>query len=224
MTTNSNSDSIRAERTLKFPADRSLGTLYVRKPSEAGWLSWVLRGKRLKEAKGEMIIQSGYDLCLLVNHAEMNDMSPLLALDPNDLQALVFPLGIVNDDSLFYIQRQSGLELLRIDFRQIGDPEIIYLKEFENLKWLYLWGEHIGDADLSRLEDALPNCVVSLAKQEDELPHDGLVSDEGRYTVEEMMEKANEAGYRDAEGQPFTSVDQFLLALELSAAEEEADE
>ena len=70
------------------------------------------------------------------------------------------------------------------------------------------------------LRSELPNCVVSLSRQRDYLPHYGLIRRDARYTVEEAMELANENGFTDETGQPFTDVDQFLCSLELAVAKE----
>src|SRR4051812_24934140 len=102
---NSDPDLKSKQRTVKFPHNRVLGKLFVRQRSEAGWLSWVSQSRKLKEATGEVKVPNDCDLCLYLNRDEIGDLSPLLALDPDDLQALIFPLASPNNDALFYIQR-----------------------------------------------------------------------------------------------------------------------
>jgi hypothetical protein len=163
-------------------------------------------------------VYGGLDLCLLIDREAVSDLSPLLSLKPKDLQALVFPPFSMSDDFAFYIQNLRGLGLLRLELTKFTKDEIYYLKDLRNLKWLYLFSENVSTHTLNALRRKLPDCVVSLASSQEAFPHDGLVSGDAPYTVEEMMEKVNQEGYRDDDGEPFTDVERFLLAVELSVA------
>jgi hypothetical protein len=189
-----------------------MGNLYIRDCSQAGEIGWQVRRTKLGEARGTVEVPKGKDLSLIVSEEGLRDLSPLLILRPNDLQAITFPLVSIGVERLRFLQGLGGLMSLRLMLSQVHDPELDCLKKFSALRWLSLLGNDVTEADLEKLKLQLPNCAVST-----ESSTEGLVNEDGAYTAEEMMEAANEEGYRDENGQPFTNVDDFLTAVELSA-------
>ena len=209
-------------RTVQFPNDRSLGILFIRDRSRTGWLGWAKLSRRLGEARGRILVPARKDVCLLIEREAMSDLSPLLELKAFDLQALVFPLFSMNKESVFYIQLLTGLGLLRLEVSYLTSDEVYYLQELRDLRWLYLFCGRTSDQYLTALRHALPNCVVSLASRPDELPHNPLIRRFGNFSVEEMMQLANDNNLVDDLGQPFTNIEQFLLTLELDSAKRSA--
>lgn len=210
-------DSANTARMIRFPEDRSLGTLYTRDGSNAGWIGWELHACRFRAARGEVVVPKGKDLALLVGKESLDDLSPLLTLGPNDLQAVVIPELETCRDLPFYLQALSGLDVLWVEVRRMEDADLEYLKTLTNLKWLYIVCGHLQEENLTGLRAALPSCTISLADRIEDSPLHGLIQEDATYTAEEMMNKANEAGFRDSDGKPFTDVKRFLRALELDA-------
>src|SRR5438105_4389643 len=94
-------------RTVRFPQERALGTLFVRDSSDAGWIGWETQGRRFRAACGDVIVSKQKDLALLVSKESLDDLSPLLALGANDLQAVVVPELETCRDLPFYLQALS---------------------------------------------------------------------------------------------------------------------
>lgn len=210
-------DSANTLRMIRFPEDHSLGTLYTRDGSDAGWIGWELHARRFRAARGEVIVPKSKDIALLVSKESLDDLSPLLSLGSNDLQAVVIP-GLETCRELpFYLQALSGLDVLWVEVSRMDDADLEYLKSLSNLKWLYIVCDQLQEERLARLRATLSSCTISLAGRIEDSPLQGLIQEEATYTAEEMMHKANEAGFRDTDGRPFTDVNRFLRALERDA-------
>lgn len=199
-------------RLVLFPEDRSIGNLYIRDRSDAGEIGWQVRSKRLGEAKGIVRVPIENDLALIMSE-EALDTLDWVFLDPDDLQALVFPPVTPDAEMLDFLEELTGLKLLKVRLSQVRDKELQCLKTLTSLRWLCLLGDELSEDELEDLRSELPNCVVLT-----ESSTEGLVNENSAYTAKEMMELLNTKGYRNEDGQPFTNVDDFLRTLELDAA------
>jgi len=158
-------------------------------------------------------VPDGKDLALFVNVGALKDLSPFLSLKPDDLQAIAFPSLSIGAERLAFLRGLRGLVSLRLRLSQAQKPELDCLKKLSALRWLYLSGNDLSEAEIKRLKRTLPVCAVL-----DDSSTEGLVNEDSGYTAKQMMEKMNDAGYRDENGRPFTNVDAFLIAVELDAA------
>jgi hypothetical protein len=96
------SRSIPMMKTLVFPADRSLGVLYSRRPgvykdawglTEDPWAGW----EKVSEATGSVQVPIGQEVRLDMRAAACNDLSPLRRMDPDDVSALDFRGAVIPD-------------------------------------------------------------------------------------------------------------------------------
>lgn len=153
-------------RVLRFPPDRSLGPLCVRKhganPMEWQWGSGYVEWDYLGEARGEVTVPAGAYLSLLVETAQTGDLSPLKALRPDELQMLSLECapgtderaiacaaeltglrqlalnGSVRGPSLRHVGRMRGLVALWIVSDLVTDVDLGYLTKLNNLQFLLL--------------------------------------------------------------------------------------
>jgi hypothetical protein len=200
-------------RIVRFPKDHSMGNLYIRDCSQAGEIGWQVRSSKLAEARGTVEVPNGKDLSLIISEEGLRDLSPLLTLKPDDLQAVTFPWLSIGAERLAFLQGLRGLFSLRLSLSQVESAELDCLKRLSALRWLTLWDDDVSESDLDKLKRELPDCAVLI-----ESSTEGLVNKESNYTAKQMMEALNEDGYRDEHGHPFTNVDDFLRAVELDAA------
>lgn len=135
-----------AFRTVRFPADRSLGILFVRDRNSGNFLDW----KRLGEAAGEVAIPAGKALRLDVREGGVADLDLLAGLGPDDLQAC-FLYGAADDD-LTHILRLSGIEEVYLAGEGITGEGLVHLLELKRIERLYLYDTGVTDAGLASLK------------------------------------------------------------------------
>ncbi|WP_298440251.1 hypothetical protein [Geobacter sp.] len=132
-----------AYRTVRFPGDRPLGTLFVRERASGNFLDW----KRLGEAQGDVAVPAGKSLRLDIREGGAAAGIDLLAsLAPDDLQAC-FLYG-AGDDDLTHILRLAGLEELYLAGDGITGEGLLHLLELKRLERLYLYDTRVSDAGL----------------------------------------------------------------------------
>jgi len=163
----------RQVRVVHFPADRSLGTLYIR---DIGSENWYEDWERLAEAKGPVTIARNKEVKLEVSTEAAADISPLAKLRTDDLQMLCFGWKAVKIASLAPIGNLKGLKALNLqstkfeceDFKyltevrklavlrlgdyQLTDASMQYVGKLTSLRSLALWGTGISDEGLKHLE------------------------------------------------------------------------
>jgi len=176
-------------RTLRFPQDRSLGTLYMRDTREQDWYEgWENAG----EAKGNRFVDAGKQVKLEVNEETAADLSPLTRLGPDDLPMLCFGWKPVTVGSLTPLAKLTGLrainlqcakfdsgefrhltglqylEVLRLGDHKLTDSSMEYVGKLTSLQSLALWGTGISDKGLQHLQGltrltflALNNCDIT---------------------------------------------------------------
>jgi beta-lactamase regulating signal transducer with metallopeptidase domain/thiol-disulfide isomerase/thioredoxin/protocatechuate 3,4-dioxygenase beta subunit len=146
-------------RTLAFPEDRSMGTVWIGDPidyaytpdtqpemNEAG--GW----KNLGEAKGAVEIPAGKAVWLDVGpKGEAVDLAPLATLPPNGVQYLDLYKLAIEDDALRHIAGLSGLEAVSLYRTKITDLGLAHLAALPKLRWLDLGATKIAGPGLGQL-------------------------------------------------------------------------
>lgn len=165
-------------RIVRFPADQSYGTLYLRAIRSVDYRDW----QKLGAAKGTREIPLGMALRLDVRGDGAAGMAFLEALGADDLQALF--LYDVGDDALVRLYRLSGLQELYLSnttvsnsglkhlaclsglrrlylyHTDISDAGLVNLVPLKGLKWLTFSGTKVTETGLTALRKALPGCKV----------------------------------------------------------------
>lgn len=132
-------------RIVRFPADRPIGTLFVRERNSGSFLDW----KRLGEAFGNVAVPAGKGLRLDVREGTA-DMGLLGTLQADDLQAC-FLYGIADDD-LTHILGLKRITELYLSGEGITGEGIVHLLELKNLERLYLYDTRVTNAGLACLK------------------------------------------------------------------------
>lgn len=163
-------------RLVRFPSDRSYGTLYERNVGSVDYRDW----QRLGNARGVREVFLDKALRLDVKGNKQHEMCFLDDLLAEDLQALF--LYDVNDEALDHLLHLSGLNelylsnttitdegLRRLGFLRglrrlyiyhtaISDQGLLSIASLKGLKWLTCSGTSITEEGLSSFRTALPSC------------------------------------------------------------------
>lgn len=165
-------------RIVRFPADQSYGTLYLRPNNSVDYRDW----QKLGMAKGAREIPLDRALRLDVRGDSAAGLAFLEALGANDLQALfLYEVGddvlnrlcrlsglqelylsntTVSDDGLRHLGCLTGLRRLYLYHSDISDAGLVNLLPLNGLKWLTFSGTKVTEAGLTALRKALPGCKV----------------------------------------------------------------
>jgi hypothetical protein len=184
-------------RRLRFPEPIGFGYLHTRRggypytfhgryKKEGGLLEdtenpgWKLLG----EAVGEQTVTS--DCVLLEVLAEpAKDLSPLSALNPDDLEGIWLGNTLVDDSQLHHIRHLTGLQWLDVQnngnitnagiaqlvglnslrflgmhWTRVTDEGLRYLYTMKELRNVDVWGCEIGTEAIAELKSHLPNCSI----------------------------------------------------------------
>ena len=133
-------------RVLHFPKDYAVGEL-IERLSGDGPDSWTSFG----EARGPIGVPPDMQLGLWY---DVDDLSPLAALQPDDLYSLNLITTTVRDAELAHLRGLTGLRQLFLSgFPTITDRGLVYLGWLNDLQDLSLDGSEITDAGLIYLQD-----------------------------------------------------------------------
>ncbi len=132
-------------RTLRFPQDRSLGTLYTR---DVGKQDWYEGWEQVGEAQGNRFVDAGKQVKLEVNEAAAADLSPLARLGPDDLQMLGFDWKPVTIGSLAPLAKLTGLRAVNLQSTKFDPEEFRYLTGLQNLEVLRLGDYKLTDTGM----------------------------------------------------------------------------
>jgi hypothetical protein len=138
-----------AGRTIRFPADRAMGILYVH-PDEtfepftprsdpSWWRAW----RKVGEARGLVQLPPKGLVRLDISRAAVADLSPLEQLAPDSLDVLnIFPLGLPGR-GLRYVGHVKGLRWLHFTGAYIADLDrrLAHIAGIRGLERLSVWGE-----------------------------------------------------------------------------------
>lgn len=165
-------------RLIRFPAEQSCGTLYVRSIGSVDYRDW----QRLGGARGVKEVFLDQAVRLDVKGTAELEARFLKSLQPTDLQALfLYEIGdnalaclthlsglqelylsntTVTDDGLRLLGALQGLRRLYIYHTAIGDAGLFNLAGLHSLKWLTCSGTGITEEGLARYRQMLPECKV----------------------------------------------------------------
>lgn len=165
-------------RTLKFPADHSIGYLYVL--DSFGEVYRHEYGINVGSAEGVVNVDlaPGSVLQLTVTKGEFE---PLSRLAPDSLDSLVttsYDLQ-VSDEKLHFIKHLTGLRELYLDSRNVGDKGIELLEKLSSLEILSLFGSAVSDRGLSLIARYFPRLRELCLR-------DCKISDQGLETISEL--------------------------------------
>ena len=135
---------------LRCPRDRSLGVVSV-----ADWRVLEARDdarwQALGEATGEVPIPAGKAVRLDLSRDGGKDLSPLAALEPNDLQVLSCESVELGDDELRHLAHLTGLREIDLGGTTIHGTGLKHLSGLRLLKRLWLNETQVGDNELACL-------------------------------------------------------------------------
>ncbi|MBW8016747.1 MAG: M48 family metalloprotease [Planctomycetes bacterium] len=169
------------ERTVNFPADRSVGMLKTRK-----W-NPVARepDKKLAEACGKVHIPAGHLLGLEFARDKPVDLSPLANLKPTDLQHLYLYRTKVQDADLQHISRLTGLRQIGLGMTNIGDEGLAHIAGLKSLKELNIAQTKVTDAGLVHL--AKLSELETLSLKNNSITDKGLIQLGGLKKLEHLI-------------------------------------
>lgn len=139
------SDGSPETRIIRFPSDKSCGTLYIRNITSLDYRDWQQTGA----ARGAREIFLDKSLRLDVRGSEINDLRFLADLQPDDLQSLF--LYNVDDTALPYLTHMTGLQELYVSDAGITDHGLTMLRTLKGLQRLSIYHTSISDRGLFNL-------------------------------------------------------------------------
>ncbi len=143
-------------RQVRFPADRSLGVLWMRDREfdPENYAFW----EQVGEARGIISIPSDKELRLIVNPQAATDLSPLSQLRPDDIQYLQLSSTRVSNAQLAHLSKLTGLRVLWLYDTPISDPGLVHLRSLDGLRIINLRSTLVSAAGVDALQEALPQC------------------------------------------------------------------
>ena len=143
-------------RSLRFPAGRSLGELFVRNGAHQAddYAFWESVGR----AQGAVSVAAGKELRLNVNPQASADLSPLRALPANAVQYLQLSASRVTNDSLAHMAHLTGLRVLWLYDTRISDAGLVHLHGLTGLRVLNLRSTLASRGGIDALQKKLPQC------------------------------------------------------------------
>ncbi len=139
------SDMVFETRIVRFPADKSCGTLYVRKKASLDYRDW----QQLGNARGAREVFMDKSLRLDLKGGNGTDLGFLAELQANDLQSLF--LYNVDDAVLPNLAHLTGLQELYISDAHISDQGLALLRPLKELQRISIYHTNIGDQGLVNL-------------------------------------------------------------------------
>jgi internalin A len=130
-----------SRRTLRFPSDRAVGTVYWRKPDGKPDVinaiyadNWQSLGK----TRGRVRLPADAEVRLDVSKAASRDLSWLDDLGPDDIQALNLHDTDVRDDALPHVARLTGLRFVDLHSTRVTDAGLEGFDALVNLEEIVL--------------------------------------------------------------------------------------
>lgn len=151
-------------RVLRFPQDRSLGTIRIMDSNferkldtfhywldDAEWVDW-------STARGDVVIPEGKHVWLDLNPRMCGDLSGLQELRPND----IFKLSVdytergapsLDDTGMAHIAHLTGIRYLHLRWSNVTDGGLVFLPEFYRLERLQV-PRYLTDAGMAHIARA----------------------------------------------------------------------
>lgn len=185
-------------KTLVFPADRLIG--YLHQKEEDAPMEFHGRFKKngnlfegthnpgwrlMGEARSSVEVPEDTLILLEVLPEAARDLSPLSALESNDLAAIWLGNTYVNDEQLSYLAHLTGLrwidlqnngnitdtgiahlsklrflQVFGVHWTRISAVSLEYFSKMSELVYLDIWGCEIPPKAVEQLKRALPKCTV----------------------------------------------------------------
>ncbi len=182
----------RPARTIRFPADRSVGKLLVPRIEDSVWDSehhqpvyWGNWGwEYIGEAKGKVAVPADAKVKLTLGAAEMSDLSWIADLGADDLYALSSAwTGRIagtefGDAELEQLRPLTGLRELLLPNSRISDKGLRAIADLSSLRLLLLRSARVGNAGVAH--------VAKLESLETLALHADRVSDKGLAHLTEL--------------------------------------
>lgn len=142
-----------ATRILRFPEDRSLGTLSIGKPVSSSYEEVRKSGgyKRIGPAQGAIEVPRGVMIQLDVSMDGCKDLSPLSKLEADSIHSIEFNIRLPIKAQLQYIKGLTSLRWLYIRSCAITDEQIQHISTLTNLESIHCsaYGTDAGITDKS---------------------------------------------------------------------------
>jgi hypothetical protein len=132
-------------RIIRFPADRSCGSLYIRDAGSLDYRDW----QHIGNARGAKEVFLNKSVRLDLKAGNGSDFNFLANLLPDDLQALF--LYNVDDSVLAAITHLTGIQELYLSDTTVSDQGLALLRPLKNLKRFSIYHTAIGDTGLLNL-------------------------------------------------------------------------
>lgn len=141
-------------RYVRFPVDRSMGALWVRNQGSDHYAFWESWG----DAQGVVAVPGGKELRLNMTPQAATDLSPLAALQPDDLQYLQLSSTRVTNAGLVHLRGLTSLRVLWLYDTQVSDAGLVHLQGLTGLRVLNLRSTLVSVGGVDALQQALPQC------------------------------------------------------------------
>jgi len=132
-------------RIIRFPSDRTCGSLFIRNANSLDYRDWQSIGNA-RGAK-EVFLDKSVRLDLKVGNGI--DVTFLADLQPQDLQSLF--LYNVDDRILQYLVHLTGLEELYLSDTSVSDQGLALLRPLKNLQRISIYHTAVGDEGILNL-------------------------------------------------------------------------
>jgi len=99
---------------------------------------------------------------LTLDNTKVTDIGMQYLQGMTDLRGLSLNGTEVSDIGLEHLKGLSRLEFLFLRGTKVSDAGLKYIKGFTDLRRLFLEGTHVTAAGVKKLQEALPNCGISL--------------------------------------------------------------
>ncbi len=171
-------------RTLRFPADRSLGRLMMQDATVEGNIDSFLYSEGddswqyLGEAVGNVSVPAGKRLWLTIsNQSAWKDLSPLSKLEADDIYKLILSGSHEggpkpNDTCMPHIAALAGLKTLDIGYSNVTSKGLQQLKKIKSLERLTI-ADPISNAGLAQIAE-LPSLKALYVPAVPNLKQNGL--------------------------------------------------
>ncbi|HEX7379707.1 MAG TPA: hypothetical protein VF278_21465 [Pirellulales bacterium] len=129
-----------ARRTLHFPSDRAVGTLFLRLP-EAKPSAYSMYGNGwivMRKTRGDVRVPAQALVRLDVGKAASGDLAWLDAFEPDDIQGVSLDTTDVNDGTLRHLTRLTGLRSINLRGTRISDAGLTGFDALTNLEEIWL--------------------------------------------------------------------------------------
>ena len=139
-------------RVIHFPKNRSMGLVHVgelRTLDPLWWQGWEAVG----QARDNVRVPLDEAVRLDISTEASEDISPLAALGPDDMQAISFSWNHCNidDNDLQHLSGLTGLKYLGLGSTQIKGHGLLHLSGLKSLEALNLGYTEISDDSLKHL-------------------------------------------------------------------------